>query len=82
MKRASLLAVGAVLVCIVCVIAIGFVMVNHGVLGFCGPTTFCRSGTFCVCPEYYAPVLALPSFRVYSNACFACLDGAWFWIGI
>jgi len=82
MERGSLLVVGAVLVCIVCVAAIGFVMVNRGMTGFCGPATFCQTGTLCMCPEYYAPVLGLPSFKVYSNACFACLDGAWLWIGI
>ena len=82
MRHGSLLVVGIVLVCIALVAAIGFVMVSHGVLGFCGPATFCQSETFCMCPEYYAPVLGLPTFKVYSNACFACLDGAWMWIGI
>jgi hypothetical protein len=82
MERGSRLAVGTVLVCIVCVVAIGFVMTRYSVLGFCEAATFCRSGAFCVCPEYYAPVLGLPSFKVYSNACFACVEGAWLWMAI
>ena len=82
MKRASLLMVGVALACVVCVTVVAFIMGNLGMLGFCGAPTFCQNGSFCVCPEYYAPVLGLPSFRVYSNACFACADGAWLWIRI
>ena len=82
MPHGSVLLVGLVLAGIVCVAAIGYVMVDRGVVGLCGPATFCRGDTFCVCPEYYAPVLGIPNFRVYSNACFACSDNAWMWIRI
>jgi len=86
MRRGSLLVVGIVLICLLCGAAIGFVMVKalegRGVLGFCGPATFCSKGTLCMCPEYYAPVYGFPTFKVYSNSCFACVDGAWMWIRV
>jgi len=86
MRRGSLLVVGIVLICILCGAAIGFVMVKafegRGVLGFCGPATFCSKRTLCLCPEYYAPVYGFPTFKVYSNSCFACVDGAWMWIRV
>jgi len=81
MRRTSLL-IGIVLTCVVCAAAAAFVMADLGMLGFCGSPAFCENGSFCVCPEYYAPVLGFPSFRVYSNACFACADGAWLWIRV
>jgi len=86
MRRGSLLVVGIALICILCGATIGFAMVKalegRGVLGFCGPATFCSKGTLCMCPEYYAPVYGFPTFKVYSNSCFACVDGAWMWIRV
>ena len=82
MRDRRLAVVGAVLVCIVVASAVGFVMASRGAIGICGPATFCQHGTFCMCPEYYAPVYGFPHFKVYSNDCFACIDGAWLWIRI
>jgi hypothetical protein len=33
-----------------------------------------------LCPALYDPVLGIPTFRIHSNACVACAQGAWFWI--
>ena len=33
-----------------------------------------------VCVEIYAPVYGVPTFRMHSNSCMACMEGAWFWI--
>jgi hypothetical protein len=86
MRGGFLFVVGVVLISILCGAAFGFVVVKtlegHGLLGFCGAATFCPKGTFCACPEYYAPVYGFPSFKVYSNSCFACVDGAWTWVRV
>ena len=84
MKGGSLFVVGIALICVLFGAAIGFVVVKtfeaRGMLGFCEAATFCPKGTFCACPEYYEPVCGFPSFKVYSNSCFACVDGAWMWV--
>ena len=81
MRHGSVLFAGLLLAGIVCIAAIGSVMVDRGVLGLCAPATFCQRDTFCVFPESNARVLRHPDFKVYSNACFACYDDARGWIG-
>ena len=47
---------------------------NTGLAGAC-PVTRPQ-----VCIEIYEPVYGVPTFRVHSNSCVACMEGAWFWI--
>jgi len=47
---------------------------NLGLAGAC-PVTRPQ-----MCIEIYEPVYGVPTFRVHSNSCVACMEGAWFWI--